>query len=66
MSVSETAEGHWRFRQALVTYYRGRYQDGEDCLADIIKILECNVPETTQIKDILDRLVKHYSERVVG
>lgn len=51
---------HDSFKEVLVRYYRAERHRSEDCLADIIKILECNVPESTQVNEVLERLCKHY------
>ena len=49
---------HATFREALSRYYKNECDRAEECLGDIIKILD---QEGDQIEQILDRLVRHYS-----
>ena len=49
------------FKAVLAEYYKNKSAKAEECLGDIIKILERDVPEGVQVSAILERLEKHYS-----
>jgi len=49
------------FKAVLANYYKGKSAKAEECLGDIIRILERDVPEGVHVSAILERLEKHYS-----
>ena len=53
-----TTNPHTAFKDALARHYKRGRDEAEECLADIIKILEADGDQSAKI---LDRLVQHYS-----
>ena len=53
-----TTDPRGAFKDALLRHYRRERDAAEQCLADIIKILEADGDQSTKI---LDRLIHHYS-----
>lgn len=49
--------GRTAFKEALARHYKAERDKAEECLGDIIKILD---QEGDQIEQILNRLVEHY------
>jgi hypothetical protein len=49
---------HIAFKEAIARHYKAERDRAEDCLGDIIKILD---QEGDQVEQILNRLVRHYS-----
>lgn len=50
------------FQRIIARYYKARYKHSEDCLGDIIKILEQKTSDGDQIQAVLSRLCMHYGE----
>ncbi len=52
---------HTAFKAALARHYKAERDRSEECLGDIIKILDwSDAMESTQVEKILERLIAHY------
>lgn len=51
------SDARFAFKEALARHYKSERDRAEECLGDIIKILD---QEGDQIEQILSRLVRHY------
>jgi hypothetical protein len=54
------SDAHIAFKEAIARHYKAERDRAEECLGDIIKILD---QEGDQIDMILSRLVQHYGDR---
>jgi len=51
---------HMAFKEAIARHYKVERDRAEECLGDIIKILD---QEGDQIEQIINRLIRHYGPR---
>lgn len=52
-------DAHMAFKEAIARHYKAERDRAEECLGDIIKILD---QEGDQIEQILNRLINHYGQ----
>ncbi|UQD69189.1 hypothetical protein JEY40_24550 [Bradyrhizobium japonicum] len=53
------SDAHIAFKEAIARHYKAGRDRAEECLGDIIKILE---QEGDQAEQILSRLARHYGD----
>lgn len=53
----QVTEAHAAFKDAIARHYKSERDRAEECLGDIIKILD---QEGDQVEQILNRLIRHY------